>query len=860
MMRTSALALVVSLVALAPARAGATEAACRARVAAKAGVLYIVEAKKFNACAQQVTGGGSCNTASRDATVASKLASTRSLLIAGCDAPTAAALGFPTNGDLAIRVAGTAAGEGRQVVDSVYGRNPSPLSSSEITCARTLALEVAKAGKKLVKTLAPCGSACGPTQIGAVDGAFARANTVISQRCSPGELNTLVGGNLADHLATTRAGAQRIVDALHPGAKALLSVVTPTAGSVVTPPGLPASVPVTARVTNVPHAGYVNSVHVNGQDAGFVTGSDFSHTLLVGSPHPTFPIFLEARTTFGTVPASTNVRFNLGTIAPGVVITSPASGTITPASSITISGHLIGNLGAADALVVGGQLTTFNPTTGDFSRSVSLGAGSVHIIEASVQSLSLGTTNTDSVVVLEGTALPLSSRVPTANTNRMNNSGFAAASSLIEGTLNSFIDPSTIGNLPINGGHVCEFSLGTRSSSIFGAGANTVEAEVSINNVHIKVCDFDIGIEHCDGTVDANNVSLVARADLVGQLQANVTSTQVGFSGTSVDVGGGFFCEALDLFSFLLDVENAIQSAANSAVQSALPGALNSALAGINISGPIGAALDVNIDAVYANIPEDAAGVSFIVDSNVTALSPVPDAPPITQTLVPTAVGPPVLGPNIPGTGMPYDLGFCLSDGFVNRAMAAFMLQGRFNQSLTSVPVGMTNVPLSTAILQLLLGDSSYSTACPGCPVTLILRPTAAAVSRGPNPGENAGVVLVVPNYRIDAVADSSGTPVPLVSGLVTFELPITLNVSGISIAPTVGALSVTNAKVVDNPIGANETAFATGVSTLFPLAAQALGGLFSEIPLPTFQGLAVSGVGSGYNVSCTAIYLNLGP
>ena len=60
------------------------------------------------------------------------------------------------------------------------------------------------------------------------------------------------------------------------------------------------------------------------------------------------------------------------------------------------------------------------------------------------------------------------------------------------------------------------------------------------------------------------------------------------------------------------------------------------------------------------------------------------------------------------------------------------------------------------------------------------------------------------------------------------------------------------------NPIGADEGAFAAEVAELFPLAAQSLGALFGEIPLPEFQGLTGTGAGAGYNVSCTAIYLNL--
>ena len=103
-----------------------------------------------------------------------------------------------------------------------------------------------------------------------------------------------------------------------------------------------------------------------------------------------------------------------------------------------------------------------------------------------------------------------------------------------------------------------------------------------------------------------------------------------------------------------------------------------------------------------------------------------------------------------------------------------------------------------------------------------------------------------------------SGSPLPLISALVTFDLPVTLNAVGAIITPVVGTVDVNNVEVSDNPFGANEAAFAAEVAELFPLAAGALGALFGEIPLPTFQGLTVTGAGSGYNVSCTAIYLNL--
>ena len=96
-----------------------------------------------------------------------------------------------------------------------------------------------------------------------------------------------------------------------------------------------------------------------------------------------------------------------------------------------------------------------------------------------------------------------------------------------------------------------------------------------------------------------------------------------------------------------------------------------------------------------------------------------------------TPAGPPVLGPTIP-TATPYDLGFCLTDACVNRAMAAFMVQGQLNLSVTQVPFGMNTISLTMAIMSALLGDPTYNTASPSCSVTVVLKPSAAAVARAP--------------------------------------------------------------------------------------------------------------------------------
>jgi hypothetical protein len=237
--------------------------------------------------------------------------------------------------------------------------------------------------------------------------------------------------------------------------------------------------------------------------------------------------------------------------------------------------------------------------------------------------------------------------------------------------------------------------------------------------------------------------------------------------------------------------------------------------------------LDATIDAVYDDIVEDSQGVTFIVDSNITANNPIPDAPPITQTLNPTpadrrcSAHHPVDGDAVRPRVLPHRRVREPRDGGLHAP-------GPVQPVRDAGPVRDEQRLADDGLVSALLGDPSYNTACPSCSVTLVLKPSAAAVARGPLGGETGTVILTVPNYHLDAVADQSGVPLALISANVTFNLPVTLNVSGAQIAPSVGAIDLTDVRVTDDPIGADATKFATGVTTLFPLAAQALGGASS--------------------------------
>ncbi len=845
---------------------------CRNRAAAKAASMYAATAREMRKCSKLIARGKLCSEFLRDAKIQTKLARAQISLTSACEG-VSSTFGFSSDNKLATVISGTAAGEGRWVADSVYGRDASVMTPNDLKCANLITAQSMRAGKKLVRILTKCGASCSTADQQKVNDAFTKAEAHINRGCTPLSLVALVNGDLSGHMEDIRDGAQRVVNSLTPGVNPFVSVLSPSTGQVITPPSLPANVSVAAKMANLPNAGYVINMKVVGAgSATYNQATDqFEYDLSVDNPTATsFPVVVQARTYRGTFSSTTNVKFNLGTLAPDVVISSPSTGTITSSSTATVSGTVIGDLTKADTLLVGGNLTTFNPTSGAFTANVSLSTSGVNIVAATVQSFGLGTTNSDSVIILKGTALPLTTRVPNANYNRLNNSGFSSLQDLILGELEASFSPSQFIGMQINGGTITEFSTGAFNADLGAAAAHSVVLDINIPTFHLKLSNVDSGILGitCDLTYDADNVGIFYSADLVPRpplgdgIQANTNIITTTFTNGNASLSGGFL-GICSLATLVVDVKGQLESQFGSQIQGELPTGLNQTLAGINVSGPIGESLGAEIDAIYNDIVEDSDGVTFKVDSNVVALDPVPDAPPISVTLNPTAPGEPVLGPLVPNTNLPYDLAFCLSDGFINRTMAAFMLQGLLNQSITEFPDpggGAGTVPLTTSLLTLLFGDPVYEAACPGCNVAMNLSPTVAAVARPPLPGEDGDIVLVIPNYRIDVVADPEGTPVPLVSATVVFELPLTLGASGSSIAPSIGTLKITNFRVVDNPIGANEVTMESQLVALFPLAAQSLGGLFAEIPLPPFEGVQLYGYGSGYNVGCTALYLGFSP
>lgn len=841
--------LIVWLVNVGSAQAALPQ--CRAAAAKRVASLYGTTAKAFGKCSARYLSGQGCDELSRDASLQTVAARTRQKIITACTPADATALGFATNADLAIRTTGIALGEGRQAADAVFGR---PVQAAFVTarrCADAITKGTAKAGQTQIKTLLPCGSTCLATQVAAVDQVWSRTATSLGLRCTAADL-TLLGINLTSHLTARRLDAQRAVQSLQPGALPVPLVVTPTATTVLAPPAFPTTVPMVVRVGNVPHLGYVNGVRAAGTTFALDTSTaTFSGVVDVIVPRSSVPIALQARTTFGNQNGSTTLRFDLGTLEPAVVIQTPVSGAILGTATATIQGQVLGNRALADDFRLNGVTVPFDAANGAFSVDLPIGPQALNLVTATVHSSVLGTTNTDTIVIFRGTAWPITASIPNANHNRLNRSGFTALQQVLQTQMATLLDRSHFVGQSMGGAEVTDFSVGATAAVVQPAAPQDLQVDLNVPSLRIDLKKKILGA-NCSIRITGSRVRLHADVDLRpragGGMDTDFSTLYATIDDFNFSVSGPLVCGAIYIFAGDPESSIAIQFAAG------FGDAFTQAVTGIDLASQAGGPLGVTITSQYDDILEEATGVSFLVDSNI-------DLPPgtlpvvtVNDTLLPIAGATPPMPATVPGTSTPYDLGFCFSDGFVNRLMATFMRGGRFNSQVDAI----AGVPLTTTLLSAILADPAYQAACPNCPVSLVLAPTAGPVARAPLPTETATVVVTVPNYRVDVIANPNTTPQTLMTAAVTFDLPITLGITGNAVNPTTGTVVVLDTRLLSNPIAADEAHFAAGVAQVFPLAAQQIGGVFGAITLPTFQGLTLIGVDARYNQSCTGLFLNL--
>ena len=227
-------------------------------------------------------------------------------------------------------------------------------------------------------------------------------------------------------------------------------------------------------------------------------------------------------------------------------------------------------------------------------------------------------------------------------------------------------------------------------------------------------CYIDI---HANSTTIAGDYTLEPNALLPSEIDvAQLGGVSVAFGGfsDSTDCNGflGFIVEVL-VGLFIGDVQDLMQpafenylDAVDAAGNTPIAGAIETALAGIEIAGPIGGPLGVDLEVPMFSVSEDPGGLTIGSDSRVTALAPDPlAADPDASFRQPESF--PSFGPTAPN-GLPYHMAMSVSTSAFNQLLRAEVESGLLRMSFTEFDFGTGLQPITAGLLSLLVPEFGF--------------------------------------------------------------------------------------------------------------------------------------------------------
>jgi len=586
-----------------------------------------------------------------------------------------------------------------------------------------------------------------------------------------------------------------------------------------------------------------------------------------------------------------------------VTITSPAHGVFTQASSVTVTGFISQLPPAQAALTINGNPVAVSPSS-TFSTVVPLSASAIfNPIRATVTDTSNNAKAHARVVVIDGPSVADGAYSPQSVALRLNDSGLDDIEPLVAdlaGDGLNLADLVPVGTTLVNnqcfidsflgclGRGTVKISTPAPSFSSFGLAmdsmTNFVAGDITVNNIAVNVYLSGSGlVPSCPIGITASQAFF--NGDYALQPDAGDPTTidvnqlgplDVSFSNFNTSYGG--ICDVPvigDIIqAFMPNVQNLTIGAMEDFLDdpdgagpqdSPTADAIEEALAGVQITGPIGEGLGVNLDAPLFAVNEDNAGITLGSNSRFTVsigggpgqcIPPV-GAPNLTRSLSkPTTF--PSFGANTPVGNIPYDLGICISPAGFNQLLRSQVECGLLVGSVTEFDLGGGPVPLTAGLLTALIPQMSAFPAA--TPFRIDIRPTIAPVVTGdPGPG-GALTELRISHVIADMVANDGSETVALTAA---FDTNVGMNMAfaggGLGVSLTSGG-AVTVA-VLYNPLNVNEANLETNVlPPLVDLLLPQLAGSLAGFPLPDFFGLQLGGVEVTANGDFLSLFANLTP
>jgi len=592
---------------------------------------------------------------------------------------------------------------------------------------------------------------------------------------------------------------------------------------------------------------------------------------------------------------------------PVITITSPAHGTFTTASNITVTGT-VAHVDVSNSEVrVNGTVVPLSGSNWTYNLSVSSSAvlnpiyaelrnaTTGQVIARTRNMVIYGESVADGAFSLNGVGL------------RIGDTGLNQLEPIISSGVS--INPATL--LPVGSVVISNYCaipgpfgtcLGRETATVanpppsitgFGLDAdsitNAVHGDVTVNNLRIDLnlsgsgiapsCGLRLtaSITHILGdyamqpdSVDPSNVDV----NEIGNPIVNFTGFQQQFTSGICD-----FPLIGDLIQAIVgNIEPTVVTGFQDALKdpdgggpldAPIADAIETALADISIAGPIGQALQVNFESPLFAVDEDVNGITLGSDARITSsigtgpgqCSPPFGSPDLNASFHVTEPFP-TFGALTPG-GLPYHIAVAISTSAFNQLLKAQIECGLLRTSLTEIDLGTGLQPITAGSLLLFL--PTLSSFDPATPMRIDLKPTLAPFMTG-NTGPNGELgELRIPQLELEVHIDDGmhpGNSGLIIKGTIDAKAGLDLAFDPLtsSLTFTVGSVSNTVIAFLKNNVGANETGVASVLNFILPDLLPALGDGLGAFPLPGFFGLSLDGVEVTRTGQFYTLYANLVP
>ena len=405
--------------------------------------------------------------------------------------------------------------------------------------------------------------------------------------------------------------------------------------------------------------------------------------------------------------------------------------------------------------------------------------------------------------------------------------------------------------------------------------AGNAQALVTLDDLHLDI-DVNarvIGIPvNCDLEIDADQITIDGRYTLQPDpadpqyLDVNLVGTAptVGITGVTSDFVGGI-CSVPLIEQIVSSVLGDVQTLMHDnlvaqlgdpdgagAADSPVADAIEAALANVQIAGPIGDSLGLDLASVLQDVVIDTEGLGFRASGSFTSSGPAEGAPDLTGS-----VG---WGDDLGAIGAtsPSGAGF---DVAVGASASSFnqLLAGQTERGLLNVDVSeLDGQPLTLKSLLDLIGAGGLVTE--DMPLVIELRPEVAPiVTTSPGPDGALGEMRLS-GYQVTVkVPDPEAVMIQLVIDFTTgVDLQSVNGGLGFAIGqPAADAFATT---ITRNPLGIPEEVIEQVFEQLAPEVFASVQDALPAFPLPQFVGLdlqpvEVNRLGTGF-----VLYANLVP